>query len=251
MLNLLSNIIGIKKEHYMRIIECQKITLEKYGLAPKDNVYFVRIDPEDLSLALQDILEELCDFSWLNKFDPDAVKECMKVNAKKTCDVLKERFKNTIGDPVINDAGEYIVSIYSKRGVVEKLGHNDIPLAELLGRQATGNPGFDFFTEEPKLQLVTCGEAKYVHGRNAYTTSLKQINKFIGQNKHISDIIIFNRFASDISVEKLAKNEFGICSAFSSTSIPSSTLISNICANSDFKQALKYEYIIMVAVDFI
>ena len=235
----------------MRIKECNEIRLEEFGLASKEYVYFIRIDPEDLSLALQDILEELCNLSWISKFDSIAMQECMKINARRTCDALKDKFKTVTTEPVISDAGEYIVSVCSKRGVVEKLGHNDIPLAELLGRKVLGNPGFDFFTEEAKLQLVTCGEAKYVHGKNAYTTSLKQINDFIDLKKHIGDIILLRDLASDYSINNLANNKFGICSAFSSTAIPSSTLISNICANSDFKQALKYEYIVLVAVDFI
>ena len=53
----------------MRILECFRIDLPEYGLARKDSVYFIRVDPEDLSIALQDILNELANFSWLSNFD--------------------------------------------------------------------------------------------------------------------------------------------------------------------------------------
>lgn len=235
----------------MRITEFKEIKLEDYGLIPKDDVFFLRIDPEDLSCALQDILNELGNFSWLGKFDKDFLQASMKVNAQKTCDSLKEKFYDKNGDPIIAEAGEYIVSVCSKRGVVEQLGHEDVPLAELLGRQKTGNPGFDFFTEEAGLQLVTCGEAKYLHGKNAYGTSLSQINRFISENKHIGDIVILNGLVSDNSLNNLSMGNFGVCSAFSSTNILSDTLIEHICENADFQKALNYNYIILVAVDIL
>lgn len=235
----------------MRITEYKKINLEDYSLTPCNNVFFIRIDPEDLSLTLQDILSELGNFSWLSKFDKDFLRASMKVNTQKTCDALKEKFYNKDGDPVISEAGEYIVSVCSKRGVVEQLGHVDVPLAELLGRQKTGNPGFDFFTEEASLQLITCGEAKYLHGKNAYGTSLRQINSFIKDEKHKSDIVLLNGLVSDNSLHNLADGKFGVCAAFSSIDMQTDVLISHICANIDFKQALGYNYIILVAVDVI
>lgn len=235
----------------MQITEFRKIDLAESGLDFNENVYFIRINPEDLSVALKDILNELGNFSWLSKFDKDFLRASMKVNAQKTCDALKEKFYNKDGDPVISEAGEYIVSVCSKRGVVEQLGHADVPLAELLGRQKTGNPGFDFFTEEASLQLVTCGEAKYLHGKNAYGTSLRQINGFIKDEKHKSDIVLLNGLVSDNSLHNLADGKFGVCAAFSSTDMQTDMLISHICANTDFQQTLGYNYIILVAVDVI
>ncbi len=233
----------------MRIIECKKINITEFGPDANENVYFIRIDPEDLSLALEDILNELGNFSWLSKFDKDFLRASMEENAQKTCEALKEKFYDKDGDPLIGEAGEYIVSVCSKRGVVEQLGHADVPLAELLGRQKTGNPGFDFFTEETSLELVTCGEAKYLHGKNAYGTSLSQINGFIKDKKHKSDIIILNGLVSDNSLHNLSEGRFGVCAAFSSTNIQTDILISHICANTHFQQALGYNYIILVAVD--
>ena len=235
----------------MRIIECISINQTDYGIKSRSKAFFIRIDPEDLSLALHDILIELSNFSWLSKLDKDFLRKGMEVNAKKTCDALKDKFYDKNGDPIIGDAGEYIVSVFSKRGVVEQLGHEDVPLAELLGRQKTGNPGFDFFTEETTLQLITCGEAKYLHGKNAYSSSLEQINRFIKEKKHKSDIVILNGLVSDNSLRNLVNDCFGVCAAFSSTDIRTETLIAHICANADFQSALAYKYIILVAVDIL
>lgn len=235
----------------MRIIDCFKVELIDYGLEKNDNVYFLRIDPEDLSSALQDVLDELANFSWLNKFDKNSLRSSMKVNARKTCEALKEKFFDDKHDPVLDEAGEYIVSVYSKRGVVECLGHNDVPLAELLGRKKTGNPGFDFFTEEPDMQLVTCGEAKYLHGKNAYTSSLGQINRFVLDDKHKSDVVILNGLVADNSLDKLVEDQFGVCAAFSSTQISTKDLVAHICANADFQKCIGYKYIILVAVNIL
>lgn len=233
----------------MQVVECRKIDSKKYDLIENDNIYFLRIDPEDLSIALQDILNELGNFSWLAKFDKDFLRESMKTNAEKTCDALKKKFYDKNGNPIVQEAGEYVVSVFAKRGIVEKLNHADVPLAELLGRKITNNPGFDFFTEESNLNLITCGEAKYLHGKNAYGTSLSQINDFIKNKKHISDIVILNGLVSDDSLRNLNEGRFGICSAFSSTDMDSATLIENICSNANFKKASSYEYIVLVAVN--
>lgn len=233
----------------MKILECREIDLSKYKTKNCKKVLFLRIDPGDLSLTIKDILTELADYSWLSKFDKDFLKESMKHNADITCQALRDKFSDSEDNPVIEEAGEYIVSVLSKRGVVEKLNHNDIPLAELLGRRKTGNSGFDFFTEDIDNQLISCGEAKYVKGINAYNISLSQINRFINEKKHISDIVILQSLASESSLNHLSKNKFGICSAFSSTNIDTDNLINNICGNDEFKKTLFFEFVILVAVN--
>lgn len=235
----------------MIILENKSVNLINYGINSNSKVIFLRINPEDLSLALQDILNELADFSWLNRFNKDFLRQSMEINASKTCAALKTKFYDNNSDPIIEEAGEYIVSVYSKRGLVEGLGHLDVPLAELLGRKKIGNPGFDFFTEELSLQLVTCGEAKYKKGKNAYNSSLFQINAFIDEQKHKSDVVILTHLVSDASLTNLINNRFGVCAAFSSTAIESETLIRNICSNEFFLKSLKYEYVILVAVNII
>ena len=233
----------------MNVIECREIDLTKYKNITCKKTLLLRIDPGDLSITIKDILTELADYSWLSKFDKDYLKESMKHNADITCQALKDKFYDQNYNPILDEAGEYIVSVLSKRGIVERLKHNDMPLAELLGRRKTGNSGFDFFTEDAFNELISCGEAKYVKGTNAYNISLSQINRFISEKKHISDIVILQSLASESSLSNLSKNRFGVCSAFSSTNIDSDTLIANICKNAEFIKALSFEFVILVAVN--
>lgn len=233
----------------MNVIEHKEINLLDYGFTSSKKVVFLRINPDDLSKTIKDILIELADFSWLYKFDKEYMKESLKHNADITCQALQNKFYDSSNNPIIEEAGEYIVSVLSKRGVVEKLKHNDIPLAELLGRRKTGNSGFDLFTEDAENHLISCGEAKYIKGANAYNTSLSQINRFISDKKHISDIAILQSLAADASLDNLSKNKFGVCAAFSSNSISTDCLIENICKNAEFISALSYEFVILVAVN--
>ena len=92
----------------MKILENKSINIQNYGINSSTSVFFLRIDPEDLSLALQDILNELADFSWLNHFNKDYLQESMRINAQKTCDALKAKFYDETDSPIIEEAGEYI-----------------------------------------------------------------------------------------------------------------------------------------------
>ena len=47
-------------------------------------VQFFRIDPEDISATLSDILRTLMDLSWLSKFDQDFEQKAFASRAKKT-----------------------------------------------------------------------------------------------------------------------------------------------------------------------
>ena len=49
-------------------------------------VQFFRIDPEDISATLSDILRTLMDLSWLSKFDQDFEQKAFASRAKKTID---------------------------------------------------------------------------------------------------------------------------------------------------------------------
>ncbi len=234
----------------MKVLEKQIVSLSKYlENPPTKSIVFLRVDPEDLSIAIRDILVELADFSWLNKFDREFLKESFRVNAMKTCDALKEKFYDSEENPIISEAGEYIVSVCAKRGIVEELSYIDIPLSELLGRKKTGNPGFDFYVENGEDKMLACGEAKYLHNQNAYGSSLEQIHRFIDDDKHISDITMLSCLASDRSLQNMCDGKFGVCAAFSSTNISTDNLLKHIFTNSDFLQCLQYEFIILVAVN--
>ena len=52
-------------------------------------VQFFRIDPENISATLSDILRTLMDLSWLSKFDQDFEQKAFASRAKKTIDDIK------------------------------------------------------------------------------------------------------------------------------------------------------------------
>ena len=136
----------------MKILSSHNVDLTKYGL--KGSAYYIRVSPGELEITIKEILIELSNFSWLAKFNKAYLKKSMEHKAQATCDYLKKSFYDDQDNPLISNAGEYIVSTLSKRSIVEELGHLDVPLAELLGRKKVGNPGFDFFTEDYFLLII-------------------------------------------------------------------------------------------------
>lgn len=135
-------------------------------------VQFFRIDPEDISATLSDILRTLMDLSWLSKFDQDFEQKAFASRAKKTIDDIKEKFDKCVDDSISKDAGEYVVSELARETMVSELDYLDIPLDELVGKKRSGNPGFDFHSQNKITNTVIFGEAKYV----AATTALSLIH---------------------------------------------------------------------------
>ena len=95
-------------------------------------VQFFRIDPEDISATLSDILRTLMDLSWLSKFDQDFEQKAFASRAKKTIDDIKEKFDQCVDDSISKDAGEYVVSELARETMVSELDYLDIPLDELV-----------------------------------------------------------------------------------------------------------------------
>ena len=63
-------------------------------------VQFFRIDPEDLSATLENILRALMDLSWLSKFDQDYEKIAFNSRAQKTIADIKNKFEQCIDDSI-------------------------------------------------------------------------------------------------------------------------------------------------------
>lgn len=59
-------------------------------------VQFFRIDPEDISLTLSDILRTLMNLSWLSKFDQEFEKKAFASRAKKLLMILKRSLLNAL-----------------------------------------------------------------------------------------------------------------------------------------------------------
>ena len=223
--------------------------IKQFNVVDTENItWFLRVDPENLSMTLQDIFVELRTMSWLDKFEFKALRDSFRIRAEKTCDYLeKQLLDDSVKTDIKERAGEYIVSNLSKSALVKGLKHQDIPLMELLGRKRSNNPGFDFYTE--KYGYLVAGEAKYVGKVNAYNSSLKQICDFIVEDKHIQDIGLLLFFTSNDSIEKMNNGTFGVCAGFSSTNIDTNDLIDNIKENKYYKECIKEHDVFLVAVD--
>lgn len=230
----------------MKVVETRQVDVSRF--TTRHNAFFVRIDPEDLSISVLEILQDLANLSWLNTFDQESIKNSFRSRATKTCNYIKEKLVDAdTNTPLIDEAGEYIVSCLAKKALVSVYEHKDIPLTELLGRKISNNPGFDFYTE--KVGILTTGEAKYVKGVNAYNSSLSQINEFISNNKHIDDIALLLFFVPDESLDNMNNGNFSIGAAFSATSIATDTLIENILDNHAFQKAIQAHTVFLLAVN--
>lgn len=212
-------------------------------------VQFFRIDPEDVAATLADILRVLMDLSWLSKFDQDYEKKAFALRAQKTIDDIKNKFDQCIDDSITKDAGEYVVSELARETLIAKLDYLDIPLAELVGKKRSGNPGFDFHSQNKITDTVIFGEAKYVTKTTAYSSALPQIVKFIKDGKDIEDLPELKPFCTPSALQKAAGGTKGFSAAFSAKNTGTDKIIESIVKRTDFQHLLQYEEIILVAVD--
>ena len=212
-------------------------------------VQFIRIDPEDVSATLAEILKVIMDLSWLKNFDADYIAQSYQQRAQITIDDIKAKFAVCDESKLTSDAGEYVVSELSREAIVSNLGYLNIPLAELLGKKVSGNPGFDFHSQNPNTDTVIFGEAKYISTRSAYSSAIAQIKSFIDDKKDIADIADLQPFCSPQSLHRAASGIKGLAAAFSAKSTASERLISAIQAHPEYSELLKHEEIILVAVN--
>lgn len=212
-------------------------------------VQYIRIDPEDVSATLADILRALMDLSWLKNFDEEYEQIAFNSKAQKTINDIKEKFAKCNDDKITKEAGEYVVSELSREALINKLGYLDIPLAELLGKQKSGNPGFDFHSANPLTDTVIFGEAKYVTRTSAYSSALPQIKQFIDDKKDIEDLPDLKPFCTSKALNRASNGQKGFAAAFSARSTSSDNLIKKIKKRDDFKALLVYEEIILLAVN--
>lgn len=228
----------------MRITDHKVLT--EYSPA---KVQFFRIDPEDVSATLTDILRTLMDLSWLSKFDQDYEKKAFASRAQKTIDDIKTKFDQCIDDSITKDAGEYVVSELARETLISKLDYLDIPLDELVGKKRSGNPGFDFHSQNKITDTVIFGEAKYVATTTAYSSALPQIVEFIGDGKDVEDLPELKPFCTASALQRAADGIKGFSAAFSAKSTGTDRIIESIAKRKDFQDLLQYEEIILVAID--
>ncbi len=154
-----------------------------------------------------------------------------------------------VDDSISKDAGEYVVSELARETMVSKLDYLDIPLDELVGKKRSGNPGFDFHSQNKITDTVIFGEAKYVATTTAYSSALPQIVDFIRDGKDVEDLPELKPFCTTSALQRAADGRKGFSAAFSAKTTNTDRIIANITKRLDFQSLLQYEELILVAVD--
>lgn len=227
----------------MKIIECKNIDTENH-----QHIKFIRIQPEELSITIREILESLSDVSWISRFDKPYMQISFKKRAKDTARYLADKILKNDSDSVTADSGEYIVSELARKALVQELKYFDIPLAELFKEQKSGNPGFDFYSVNND-DIIVFGEAKYSSSKNAYGLGMEQVDRFIKEEQDIADLNDIDKFLKDESLMKAVEGEKAYAIAFASKDIATDKLISNIKKNKYYVNLAKQKEVIYLAVN--
>lgn len=216
----------------------------------KAHATFIRIEPANLQVTLGEIYTSLANLNWVNALPnvPDIIRRSYESRAKNTLPKLYKLLVTGTSSAIVSDAKQYVVSELARGTVVNDLGYLDIPLAELLRIQKSGNPGFDFYSENKNKNLLF-GEAKYNARQSAYNSAMGQIEDFIKDGKDVMDVADLSQFCSTETLDNMGKGEKGFIAAFSATSISDEDLERNIENNAHFKNLLKYKEVICVAVN--
>lgn len=224
-------------------------SLDEYYYIGNSRIKFFRITPSDIKITLQEIFTSLSNLSWIEGFDEEYVRSSFNERAVTTLKKIAENIIEQENDSVTKDSGEYIVSELSRTVIIQELNYTNIPLAELIKEQVSGNPGFDFYSENNQENIILFGEAKYVANTNAYGKALKQIVRFEENKKDVIDSMSIEKFCKKESLKNHAQGNKGFIAAFSSNNIKTEKLIENISKNENFKKAILHNELICVAVN--
>lgn len=227
----------------MKLLDIKKIDIAKH-----DRVTFIRVEPDNLRETLKDILKTLSDLSWINKFDEEYVRDSFNERAKPTIDDIHKKILSDTDDKITSEAGEYVVSELSREVIIKEMNYLDIPLAELYNKKKSGNPGFDFHSQND-CNTIIFGEAKYVQGKNAYGSGLGQVVQFIKDKKDIKDLNDLRDFFEPLALANVHDGIKGFAVGFSAKKTASDMLIKNLIQNEDYKKLRRYKEIVLVAVN--
>lgn len=215
----------------------------------KNLINFIRVDLGEIDDALEDVIKTLKDLSWINKLNCMALEESYNVRANGTIAAIEKEFKKHKGGRISGDIGEYLVSVIANEVIESELKYVKMPIIEIIEKKLTQNPGFDLAACNDTANRILFGEAKYIFGKNAYGSALTQIVKFIKLKKDIAEIASIQNFFKNEALDNVCQGKKGFIIAFSSLKTDSSELIENIEKNENYKEILKYEEIVIVAVD--
>ena len=227
----------------MKVLECKKIDVENYN-----SITYIRIDPENLSVAIRDIITSLSNLSWIAKFDKSYIRNSFFKRAEDTAEYLADKILKDDGDKITEDSGEYVVSELAREALVIELKYLDVPLAELFKEQVSGNPGFDFYSAN-KEKVIIFGEAKYSSGRNAYGIGMEQVDRFIREGQDVSDLNDIDIFFEEESLKLADNGDKAYAIAFAAKGTASDMIIKGIIRNKHYKDIAINKEVIFLAVN--
>lgn len=214
----------------------------------EDHITFIRINPTDIVVTLRNVFDSLSNLSWINEFDPEYIRRSFSVRAAATVQYIADNIIRSTDDEITKDSGEYVISELARKTIVEELDYLDIPLAELIKEQKSGNPGFDFYSVN-KVNVILFGEAKYLARQNAYGSALSQIVRFESEERHIADLLDIDKFCCPESLDNVVNNKKGFVAAFASKKTPTQIIVDNIKKNIDYVSLSKSDELICIAVN--
>ena len=227
----------------MKVLECKKIDVENYN-----SITYIRIDPENLSVTIRDIITSLSNLSWIAKFDKSYIRNSFFKRAEDTAEYLADIILKDDGDKITEDSGEYVVSELAREALVIELKYLDVPLAELFKEQVSGNPGFDFYSAN-KEKVIIFGEDKYSSGRNAYGIGMEQVDRFIREGQDVSDLNDIDKFFEEESLKLADKGDKAYAIAFAAKGTASDMIIKGIIRNKHYKDIAINKEVIFLAVN--
>mgnify|MGYP000155367037 FL=1 len=227
----------------MKVLECKKIDVENYN-----SITYIRIDPENLSVTIRDIITSLSNLSWIAKFDKSYIRNSFFKRAEDTAEYLADKILKDDGDKITEDSGEYVVSELAREALVIELKYLDVPLAELFKEQVSGNPGFDFYSAN-KEKVIIFGEAKYSSGRNAYGIGMEQVDRFIREGQDVSDLNDIDIFFEEESLKLADNGDKAYAIAFAAKGTASDMIIKGIIRNKHYKDIAINKEVIFLAVN--
>jgi hypothetical protein len=227
----------------LKVLECKKIDVENYN-----SITYIRIDPENLSVTIRDIITSLSNLSWIAKFDKSYIRNSFFKRAEDTAEYLADKILKDDGDKITEDSGEYVVSELAREALVIELKYLDVPLAELFKEQVSGNPGFDFYSAN-KEKVIIFGEAKYSSGRNAYGIGMEQVDRFIREGQDVSDLNDIDKFFEEESLKLADNGDKAYAIAFAAKGTASDMIIKGIIRNKHYKDIAINKEVIFLAVN--
>lgn len=230
----------------MEIISNKRFDLSILGIASACKVHCIHVKVIDIAGRAKEMVATIADVSWVSKLS-GIRQRTFKARAKRTIEKLVNDVLNKVDSTISEEFGEFLISDTAQIALIRGHAHVKVPLAELLGRKVTGNPGFDFHTES-KNNLIMFGEAKYSGNSTPRAQALDQIVEFIELEKDDADLLILESFVSEDALNNALEMKKGYVAAFSLNSNNPELIFKNAIKSDVVKKLLEYPELYLIAI---